>query len=228
MNQLLLRTAKLAALFAVLVLSPVPSWAQEKPVYLIYLAGPEVFLPDAIETGIAKKQRIEALSESHDWPFELAGLYPLDNEIPDFAPNFETGIRIFDANIDLMDRADFIAANMVRFRGPSMDVGTAFEMGYMLGLDKPVFGYYEAEPFYGESEAPGLLTERVVQYYQVDPENPEVDIHGQTIENFEMADNLMMIGALESGAGEIAPTFDAVIMQIANYLLALPATGTED
>ena len=111
--------------------------ASSKPVYKIYLAGPEVFLPDPIGAGVAKKAIINDLNESHDWPFTLVGLYPMDNEIEDFAPNFKTGMRIYHANIDLMNKADYITANMVRFRGPSMDVGTAFEMGYMRGLNKP-------------------------------------------------------------------------------------------
>lgn len=190
-----------------------------RPVYEIYLAGPEVFLPEPVQAGEEKKSRIEQLVEENDWPFDLKGLYPLDNEIADFAPDFDTGIRIFQANIDLMDQADFIVANMVRFRGPSMDVGTAFEMGYVFGLDKPIFAYYEAEPFYGEPEAPGLYAERVAQHYPLSATDPGFDIHGQSIENFNMPDNLMMVGALGSGAGAIAADFDAVIEQIAQYLL---------
>ena len=38
---------------------------------------------------------------------------------------------------------------MVRFRGPNMDTGATFEMGCMPGAGKPVFGYYDAAPFYG-------------------------------------------------------------------------------
>ena len=45
---------------------------------------------------------------------------------------------------------------MVRFRGPNMDTGVTFEMGCMPGAGKPVFGYYDAAPFYSKSEAPGL------------------------------------------------------------------------
>jgi len=191
----------------------------DKPVYYIYLAGPEVFLPNPVEAGKLKQQRIEQLNEAEDWPFTLVGLYPLDNEIPDFKPNYETGMRIYDANIGLMDQADFIAANMVRFRGPSMDVGTAFEMGYMAGLNKPVFAYYESEPFYGTIEKPGLYADRVKQFYQVDPNDDHKDIYGQSIENFNMADNLMMLGAMTSGSGVIATDFDSVIKQIATYLL---------
>lgn len=191
--------------------------AAELPTYYIYLAGPEVFLPEPVKAGETAKQLIADLNKQHAWPFILEGVYPLDNEIPDFAPNYETGIRIFDANIELMDNADFIAANMVRFRGPSMDVGTAFEMGYMYGLGKPVFAYYEAEPFYGEPETPGLYKDRVATYYEMS-DNPEIDAYGQSIENFGMPDNLMMVGALKSGAGTVAMSLEKAVLQIADYL----------
>ncbi len=39
----------------------------------VYLAGPEVFLPDAIELGERKKRLCRA--------YGFEGLYPLDNEI---------------------------------------------------------------------------------------------------------------------------------------------------
>ena len=191
-----------------------------KSSYYVYLAGPEVFLPEPIAAGIEKKAAIAKLSKENDWPFELIGLYPMDNEIPDFAPNFATGIKIYEANIALMDRADFVAANMVRFRGPSMDVGTAFEMGYMRGLNKPVFAYYESEPFYGSKESPGLYADRIAKFYPMSATDPTKDKFGQSIEDFKMADNLMMIGALTSGNGEITSSFDEVILQIAEYIQA--------
>lgn len=190
-----------------------------KPVYHVYLAGPEVFLPEPIAAGAARKARIAALSRAADWPFVLAGLYPLDNEIPDFRPDFDTGMRIYHANIELMDRAYAVVANMVRFRGPSMDAGTAFEMGYMLGLGKPVFAYYDAAPFYGREEAPGKYVDRVRAHCPVSEHDPRVDADGLTVDDFGMADNLMMIGALESGAGAIAESFDRAIEQIAESLL---------
>jgi Nucleoside 2-deoxyribosyltransferase len=191
---------------------------QSLPSYSVYLAGPEVFLPEPVQAGADKKATIARLQAEHNWPFKLEGLYPLDNAIENFGHNFETGMRIYHANIELMDRADFVAANMVRFRGPSMDVGTAFEMGYMRGLNKAVFAYYDATPFYGQPESPGLYKERVVLHYPVTAEQAGNDIHGQSIEDFGMADNLMMIGALESGNQNIAADFESVILQIAEHV----------
>lgn len=197
-----------------------PNAKKSKPTYYVYLAGPEVFLPDPIAAGVDKKAAIENLVKQNDWAFNLVGLYPMDNEIDNFAPDFATGMKIYHANIDLMNKAHFITANMVRFRGPSMDVGTAFEMGYMTGLEKPVFAYYDATPFYGAQEKPGLYAERIKKFYPISKDNPGVDIHGQSIENFKMPDNLMMVGSLESGEAKISESFEAAILAIAAKIQA--------
>lgn len=40
--------------------------ADTPPVYYIYLAGPEVFLPQSVEAGEQKKSLIDRLNEQHD------------------------------------------------------------------------------------------------------------------------------------------------------------------
>ena len=192
--------------------------ADDRPTYFVYLAGPEVFLPNAREAGEDKKRSIERLNAGEDWPFRLVGLYPLDNEIPDFAPNRETGIRIYRANIAMMDKADAVVANMVRFRGPGMDGGTAFEMGYMRGLGKPVFAYYDAEPFYGAAEPVSLYPDRVRRLVGQGSENPAVDVDGLLIEDFGMADNLMMIGALDDAGGTLQASFEQALLRLAEHV----------
>ena len=190
----------------------------DKPVFHVYLAGPEVFLPGAAEAGEAKKKAIEQLNASGTWDFRLVGLYPLDNDIPDFAPNRDTGIRIYQTNLAMMHKADVVAANMVRFRGPGMDGGTAFEMGYMRALGKPVFGYYDAAPFYGKEEAAGLYADKVALHHGLHPHRPEVDIDGLTVENFGMTDNLMMVGALADTNTDVQPSFQEALLRIAEFL----------
>ena len=96
---------------------------------ILYLAGPDVFLPDAIEIG----RRKVALCEKHD----ATGLFPLDNEIDLAAP--DASLQIFRANQTMMDRADAIVANLTPFRGPSADAGTVYELGYMAGKGKRCF-----------------------------------------------------------------------------------------
>src|SRR5262245_11804050 len=97
----------------------------------IYLAGPDVFLPDAIEIG---RQKIEICTR-----YGLTGLYPLDNVV-DLAAR-DASLRIFTGNEAMMDAADAIIANLTPFRGPSADAGTVYELGYAAGRGKVCLGY---------------------------------------------------------------------------------------
>ncbi len=191
--------------------------ARENPEIFVYLAGPEVFLKDAVAVGKQRKRVIRELCDAQDWPFRLVGLFPLDNEIPDFKPDRDTAMRIYRGNISLMDRAHAVAANMVRFRGPGMDNGTAFEMGYMRAAGKPVFGYYDAAPFYGSNETPGKYADRVAASCGLDQERPTVDSDGLAIEDFGLEDNLMMIGALEDSGSVLQAGFRDAINLIAEH-----------
>ncbi|MDB5566638.1 MAG: nucleoside 2-deoxyribosyltransferase, partial [Tardiphaga sp.] len=80
----------------------------------IYLAGPDVFLPDAVAVG---RRKVE-LCARHG----LIGLYPLDNAI-DLAAD-DASLRIFRGNEAMMNKADAIIANLTPFRGPGADAGT--------------------------------------------------------------------------------------------------------
>src|SRR5665811_917591 len=74
----------------------------------IYLAGPDVFLPDAIEVG---RRKVE-ICVRHG----LTGLYPLDNAA-DLSAD-DASLAIFKGNQAMMDAADTIIANLTPFRGP--------------------------------------------------------------------------------------------------------------
>ena len=92
----------------------------------IYLAGPDVFLPDAVEIGRRKAD----ICARHG----LTGLYPLDNAV-DLAAG-DASLAIFKGNEAMMDAADAIIANLTPFRGPGADAGTVYELGYMAGRGK--------------------------------------------------------------------------------------------
>ena len=77
------------------------------------LAGPDVFMPNAAEIRDAKKRLCKE--------FERIGLHPLDNEIPQAAP--DRAARIYAANIAMMRQAEIGVFNLTPFRGPSADVG---------------------------------------------------------------------------------------------------------
>src|SRR5262245_14647787 len=97
----------------------------------IYLAGPDVFLPDAVEIG----RRKAAICARHG----LTGLFPLDVAVERAAA--DASLVIFKNNEAMMDSADAIIANLTPFRGPSADAGTVYELGYMAGRRKRCFAY---------------------------------------------------------------------------------------
>ncbi len=99
----------------------------------IYLAGPDVFEPDAIEQG----ESLKALCQ--EYGFE--GLYPLDNVIEASPTPEATAEAIRKANIGLIRSADIMVANLNSFRGFEPDSGTMYEVGFAEALGKPVFSY---------------------------------------------------------------------------------------
>jgi nucleoside 2-deoxyribosyltransferase len=145
----------------------------------IYLAGPDVFLPDAATSG---RRKVEVCTRHR-----LTGLYPLDNTV-DLAAN-DASLRIFRGNEAMMNEADAIIANLTPFRGPGADAGTVYELGYMAGRGKPCFGY---------SNDPLSYADRVRAFTSVTSRDGHLtDSGGLTVENFGLSDNLMMIHALE-------------------------------
>lgn len=152
----------------------------------LYLAGPDVFLPDALEVG----ERKRAVCARHG----MEGLFPLDVELETNA----TAEPIFRGNRALMERADAGLFNLTPFRGPSADAGTVFELGFMSALGKPVFGY---------TSAPEPYLERVRDHLGPLVRGPEGwrDRNGHAVEDFGLRDNLMIaVSIAESGPGVYA------------------------
>jgi len=154
----------------------------------IYLAGPDVFLPDAREVG---RRKAELCAR-----YGLIGLYPLDNAI-DIAAN-DASLQIFRGNEAMMDDADAIIANLTPFRGPGADAGTVYELGYMAGRGKFCLGY---------SNDPSPYVERVARFTTVSAGDGRlIDPEGLTVEDFGLADNLMLVHALARyGAALLTP-----------------------
>jgi nucleoside 2-deoxyribosyltransferase len=150
-----------------------------------YLAGPEVFLPNRTEVFAAKA----ALCER----FGIAPAPPMDSGKLQVEARLSR--RIYLRNIQLMDGADLIIANLSPFRGPSADVGTVFELGYGFAKGLPVFGY---------SNDPRPFAERVLA--DVGPASQASDGYaygrdGYAIEEFGLADNLMIDETLDRFGG---------------------------
>ena len=134
----------------------------------LYLAGPEVFRPDAAAEG----QRLMALCAE----FNAEGLYPLQEG------EAAAGAEAIRANcIALIHRADAVIANISPFRGAHMDPGTAFEIGYAEAIGRPVFLW---------SHDRRTLSVRIA----ADPRHgPGRDAGGYLIEDFARPENLMIV-----------------------------------
>jgi nucleoside 2-deoxyribosyltransferase len=151
----------------------------------VYLAGPDVFLPDALDVG---RRKLDLCTR-----YGLTGLYPLDNTIDTAAE--DASLRIFRGNEAMMNEADAIIANLTPFRGPSADAGTVYELGYMAGLGKLCLGY---------SNDPSSYADRVRGFTEVNARDGRlVDALGLTVEDFGLTDNLMMIHALDLHGGAL-------------------------
>lgn len=76
--------------------------------------------------------------------FGLVGVAPLDNQVGlgHLPPGKQLLEAIVCADIELMDRLEAGVFCLDGFRrGPEMDAGTAFEIGYMKALGKPIAGW---------------------------------------------------------------------------------------
>jgi nucleoside 2-deoxyribosyltransferase len=156
---------------------------------MVYLAGPDVFLPDPVDIGRRKAE----ICARHG----VRGLYPLDNAIDPSAD--DASLRIFKGNEAMMDAADAVIANLTPFRGPGADAGTVYELGYMAGRGKLCLAY---------SNDPSPYADRVARFFQVtkSADGRLVDHLGLTVEDFGLADNLMMIHTLDlRGAPLVMP-----------------------
>jgi nucleoside 2-deoxyribosyltransferase len=114
----------------------------------VYLAGFDVFYPDAVQRGARMKL---ACAERG-----ILGMYPYDNE----ADNPQ---EIFEGNLAFIRKADIVVANLNPFRGQEMDSGTAFELGYAHALGKELWGYLEddrpMQERLGKTDADGFSVE---------------------------------------------------------------------
>jgi nucleoside 2-deoxyribosyltransferase len=140
-----------------------------------YLAGPDVFLPNAA----AHAARKVAICQR----FGLRGLPPLNEDIETAAKALDAWQAIYAKDIAMMELCDIIIANLTPFGGASADAGTLIEVGWFLGKGKPIFGYSNTSESF-EQRMRRQLGEGCADF---------------GIEGFHLADNLMIVGAVHSG-----------------------------
>lgn len=148
----------------------------------IYLAGPDVFLPNAVAHA---RKKIDICAQHG-----LVGRAPLNEEVGDLRalPQAAAWRTIFAKDLLMMEACDAVIANLTPFRGASADSGTLVELGWFLGQGRPVFGYSNtATPF----------ADRSREQVRAVPD----PLPGLMVEGFALPDNLMIPGAVERGGG---------------------------
>ena len=158
----------------------------------LYLAGPDVFRPDA--PAWAEQARALCAARGH------VALIPLDC-VETSAPG------IYRANIELIRAADAVLANLEPFRGCEPDSGTCVEVGFALALGKPVIGYLR------NSET---VVERVVRIEGRALENRAkipVDRSGLHVEDFGLPLNLMLAVPVSIVVGGLPEALLALVGQ---------------
>jgi len=158
-----------------------------------YLAGPDVFLPDPERWAGRKK----AICVRHG----LIGVTPLDvlaDEPQDWAalPDWR---RIALRNEALIRSSALMIANLTPFRGPSADVGTVFEVGFMRALGRPVFGYATTAERFTRRSLDFCAARGVAE----GDEASWRDADGLLIEQFGLFDNLMIEAGIIGSGGAL-------------------------
>lgn len=163
----------------------------------VYLAGPDVFRPDAMAHG----QALKALCAQHGF----TGLFPLDHQLPAGLAGEAAARWIYQANAALIRRADLVMANLDDFRGPGEpDSGTAFEVGFAVALGKPVWAYT------GDR---GTIVERATAGH--DAQGRPLDARGFHVEDFGLGKNLMLACSVQWVQGGPAQCLEAMAMAAA-------------
>jgi nucleoside 2-deoxyribosyltransferase len=155
-----------------------------------YLAGPDVFLPDAAAHAARKVE----ICRRHG----LVGRPPLNEDAATAAQGLQAWQAIYAKDIAMMAASDIIIANLTPFAGASADAGTLIELGWFLGQGKPIFAYSNSfEDF--ESRMRRQLGAR----------HAELGIEG-----FHLPDNLMIVGAVETGGFPIFLPADGMAREL--------------
>ena len=156
----------------------------------IYLAGPEVFLPNARAQLDRKAELARAIG--------FVPLSPGDLHVPPAKTLKDYGLAISAVNEQMMLEADGIIANLTPWRGISADAGTVYELGFMCALNKACYAYTNVARDH-------FL--RTVDFYggrfASDNHGRVRGPDGLAMENYDMMDNLMLPGGIAQRGGSV-------------------------
>lgn len=142
-----------------------------------YLATPAVFRPDAKAYG----EKLKAICSEYG----INGVFPLDNECTNSS-------GIYRNNMFAIQDCDVILADVSPFRGPSLDVGVSFEIGYAMGLGKAVVAYNVPYSHY-----------KTRVYIDQDGRSDSYDYDDWNVEDFCLTDNLMLARSYDFACRDI-------------------------
>jgi nucleoside 2-deoxyribosyltransferase len=152
----------------------------------VYLAGPDVFLPNPQARAAAMKAICHR--------YGITGISPLDPlaDEPTAWADLHEPFRIARRNEAHIASCTALVANLTPFRGPSADTGTVFELGFMRALGRPVYGWTNVATAFATRTRAFLGDER------------ETDADNMLIEDFTpLADNLMIDAAIVASNGSL-------------------------
>ncbi len=147
----------------------------------LYLAGPDLLHPQALDIAIQMQALCEAagfkaMTPHTDAMVESEGTEALAREI-------------YAERVARMRRADAMVVNLTPFRGPQCDPAAAFEAGFMAGLGKPVFAYLNVS---SEEDAELLARVEALSGAELDGEGVWRDDSGAMIEDYGLPEGLML------------------------------------
>jgi nucleoside 2-deoxyribosyltransferase len=146
----------------------------------IFLAGPDLWLPDAADLLARKRAVCEAAG--------FTAVTGRDAALVETEPSEALAREIYAGVLERLRGADAVIANLSPWRGPGADPGTAFELGFAAALGKPVFAYLNVETEF-EAEYRSRVEARLGA--AEDGERWR-DPEGAEIEDFALPETLML------------------------------------
>lgn len=203
----------------------------------IYLAGPEVFLPNAAEALSHKKKLCSDFSFVGLSPFDSAVHANADTSAAENENDKSSNERssndngkekpvtsdtaavdlkaeiIFQQNCRLIDACDIVVVNCNAFRGACMDDGSAWEIGYAFARGKKIYGFIDRKEDLVSRSKKIIRTQEHPSGYLIDEQGYLLN------EDFGNSINLMMEISIKNSGGKLVQgDFETCLKELADDL----------